>query len=109
MLSVFLQRKYNFCHQSTLLDAFRTNSRNVIGRNPSMVIPLLANQDFTSMLITTLEMARKDFNTFPHVLMAKGAVIFNTEYRGRKHFAVVSNLSVLFYWAIKLFCPFMMG
>ena len=28
----------------------RTNSRNIIGRNPSMVIPLLANQDLTSML-----------------------------------------------------------
>ena len=25
---------------------FRTNSRNIIGRNPSMVIPLLANQAF---------------------------------------------------------------
>ena len=34
-----------------LLDAFRTNSRNIIGRNPSMVIPLLANQDLTSMLL----------------------------------------------------------
>ena len=45
VLSVSLQRKYNFYHQNTLLDAFRTNSRNIIGRNPSMVIPLLANQD----------------------------------------------------------------
>ena len=26
------------------------SSRNTIGRNPSMVIPLLANQDFTPML-----------------------------------------------------------
>ena len=50
VLSVFLQRKYNFYHQSTLLDAFRTNSRNNIGRNPAMVIPLLANQDLTPML-----------------------------------------------------------
>ena len=33
-----------------LLGAFRTNSRNIIGRNPSMVIPLLANQDLTLML-----------------------------------------------------------
>ena len=33
------------------LDVFRTNSRNIIGRNPSMVIPLLANQDLTPMLI----------------------------------------------------------
>ena len=39
VLSVSLQRKYNFYHQNTLLDAFRTNSRNIIGRNPSMVIP----------------------------------------------------------------------
>ena len=33
------------------LDAFRTNSRNIIGRNPSMVIPLLANQDLAPMLL----------------------------------------------------------
>ena len=40
-----------FHHQNTFLDAFRTNSRNIIGRNPSMVIPLLANQDLTPMLV----------------------------------------------------------
>ena len=51
VLSVSSQRKYNFYHQNTLLDAFRTNSRNIIGRNPSMVIPLLANQDLTPMLV----------------------------------------------------------
>ena len=51
VLSVSSQRKYNFYHQNTLLDAFRTNSRNVIGRNPSMVIPLLANQDLTPLLL----------------------------------------------------------
>ena len=50
MLSVSSQRKYNFYHQNTFLDAFRTNSRNVVGRNLSMVIPLLANQDLTPML-----------------------------------------------------------
>ena len=50
VLSVSSQRKYNFYHQNTLLNAFRTNSRNVIGRNPSKVIPLLANQDLTLML-----------------------------------------------------------
>ena len=50
VLSVSSQRKYSFCHQNMLLDAFRTNSRNIIGRNPSMVIPLLANQDLTPML-----------------------------------------------------------
>ena len=50
MLSVSSQRKYNFYHQNTLLHAFRTNSRNINGRNPSMVIPLLANQDLTPML-----------------------------------------------------------
>ena len=52
MLSVSLQRKYNFYHQNTLLDAFRMNSRDIIGRNPSMVIPLLANQDLTPMLVS---------------------------------------------------------
>ena len=50
VLSVSSQRKYNFCHQNTHLDAFRMNSHKVIGRNPSMVIPLLANQDLTPML-----------------------------------------------------------
>ena len=50
VLSVSLQRKYNFYHQNTLLNAFRTNSRNVIGRNLSMVIPLLANQDLKLMV-----------------------------------------------------------
>ena len=50
VLSVSSQRKYNFYHQNTLLNAFRKNSRNIIGRNPSMVIPLLANQDLTPML-----------------------------------------------------------
>ena len=50
VLSVSSQRKYNFYHQNTRLGAFRTNSRNIIGRNPSMVIPLLANQDLTPML-----------------------------------------------------------
>ena len=32
-----------------LLDTFRTNSRNVVGKNPSMVITLLANQDLTAV------------------------------------------------------------
>ena len=50
VLSVSSQRKFTFYHQNTFLDAFRTNSRNIIGRNPSMVIPLLANQDLTPML-----------------------------------------------------------
>ena len=50
VLSVPSQRKFNFYHQNRLLDAFRTNSRNIIGGNPSMVIPLLANQDLTPML-----------------------------------------------------------
>ena len=51
VVSVSSQRKYNFYHQNTLLDAFRMNSRNIIGRNPLIVIPLLANQDFTLVLI----------------------------------------------------------
>ena len=50
VLSVYSEREYNFYHQNTLLDAFRMNSRNIIGRNPSIVIPLLANQDLTPML-----------------------------------------------------------
>ena len=51
VLSVSSRRKYNFYHQNALLDAFRTNSRKVIGRNLSMVIPLLANQDLMPMLV----------------------------------------------------------
>ena len=51
LLSVSLQRKYNFYNQNTPLTAFRTNSRNIIGRNPSIVIPLLANQDLTPMIV----------------------------------------------------------
>ena len=53
VLSVPSQRKYNFYHQNTLLDAFLTYARNIIGRNPSMVILLLANQDLTPMLERT--------------------------------------------------------
>ena len=39
-----------FINIGALLDGFRAISRNIIGRNPSMVIPLLANQDLTPML-----------------------------------------------------------
>ena len=52
VLSVSSQRKYTFYHQNMLLDAFRMNSRNIISRNLSMVIPLLANQDLMPMLST---------------------------------------------------------
>ena len=55
MLSVSSQRKYNFYHQNRLLDAFRMNSRNITCRNPSMVIPMLANQDLTPMLETSTQ------------------------------------------------------
>ena len=51
VLSVSSPRKYNFYHQNTAIDAFRANSRRAIGRNPSMVIPLLANQDLTHILL----------------------------------------------------------
>ena len=54
VLSVSSQRKYNFYHEKTLFDAFRTNSRNIIGMNPSMVIPLLVNQDLTPMLAPSM-------------------------------------------------------
>ena len=53
VLSVSSQRKYNFYHQNKLLAAFLMNSRNIIGRNPSIEISLLANQDLTPMLICT--------------------------------------------------------
>ena len=67
VLSVSSQRKYNFYHQNTLLDAFRTNSRNIIGRNPSMVIPLLANQDLTPILLLHTSMFPRAFKR-SHVL-----------------------------------------
>ena len=57
VLLVSSQRQYNFCHQNTFLDFFRTNSRNIIGRNLLMVIPLLANQDLTPMLLALLRTA----------------------------------------------------
>ena len=50
----FFAKKVKFYYQNTLTDAFRTNSRNIIGRNPSMVIPLPANQDLTPMLVPTV-------------------------------------------------------
>ena len=56
VLSVSSQRKNNFYHQNRLLDASRTNSRNIIGGNPSMVSPLLANQDLTPMLVGVILM-----------------------------------------------------
>ena len=48
MLSVSSQRKYTFYHHNTLLDAFRTNSDNIIGRDLSTVMPLIANQHFNN-------------------------------------------------------------
>ena len=75
VLSVSLQRKYNFYHQNTLLDAFRTNSRNIIGRNPSMVIPLLANQDLTPMLL-----ARYDVNHASFLGMLPFFLAYSTVY-----------------------------
>ena len=51
VLSVFSHRKYTFYHQNTFLDVYRTNSRNIIGRIPSIVIPFLTNQDLTPMLV----------------------------------------------------------
>ena len=50
-----------FYHESIILDAFLTNSRNIIGRNPSMVIPLLANQDLMPMFF----MCRERFSWKP--------------------------------------------
>ena len=67
VLSVFSQRKYTFYYQNTLLDAFRTNSRNIIGRNSSLVIPLIANEDLTPMLgaggfVLLLKLLRNSFD-----------------------------------------------
>ena len=46
---------YQFLRKESTLfttkTGFSTNSHNIIGRNPSMVNPLLANQDVTPMLI----------------------------------------------------------
>ena len=66
VLSVSLQRKYTFYHQNRLLDAFRTNSRNIIGGNPSMVIPLLANQDLTPMPADHRSHCRREKPQKPH-------------------------------------------
>ena len=74
VLSVSSRRKYNFYHQNTLLDAFRTNSRNIIGRNPSMVIPLLATQDLTPMLTMPKEIKVPSFHTLDRRLNFKNHV-----------------------------------
>ena len=73
VLSVSSQRKYNFYHQNMLLDAFRTNSRNIIGRNTSMAIPLLANQDLTPML---LGVHCKFFRTYTYCKVIRYFLIF---------------------------------
>ena len=67
VLSVSSQRDYISYHHNTLLDAFRTNSRSTIGRNPSMVIPLLANQDLTPTLY---------YITFCHTIL----ILYNTHF-----------------------------
>ena len=64
VLSVSLQRNYNFYNQNTFLDAFLTNSRNIIGRNPSTVIPLLVNQDWTPILLQIALTAASGFSMF---------------------------------------------
>ena len=46
-LSVFFAKKVHYLPPR---QTSRTNSRNIIGRNPSMVIPSLANQGFMSKL-----------------------------------------------------------
>ena len=47
---------YTFYHQNTFLDVFRKNSRNVVSKNSSMVIPLLANQNLMPMLVGTIKL-----------------------------------------------------
>ena len=61
----------------TLLDAFRTNSRDIIGRNPSMVIPLLANQDLTPMLrfLTFLEVPHKCISSVCQCNVMSGFIV----------------------------------
>ena len=81
VLSVSSQRKYNFYHQNTLLDAFRMNSRNIIVGNPSMVIPLLANQDLTPMLVhihlQTLVDLKHPVMNFLHFLSSRALLLQN--------------------------------
>ena len=50
-----------FTTQNTFLDAFRRKSRTTIGRNPLMVIPSLANQDLTPMLIDIHSLPKTKF------------------------------------------------
>ena len=75
VLSVSSQRKYNFYHQNTLVNAFRTSSRNIIGRKPSMVIPLLANQDLTPMLVLIrMQCKETKYSTIVKMLKLPGHV-----------------------------------
>ena len=59
-----LRKESTFLPPNTLLDVFRTNSRNILGRNPAMVIPLLANQDLTPMLIQLFTVQLNHCNLF---------------------------------------------
>ena len=81
VLSVSSQRKYNLYYQNTLLDVFRMNFCNIIGRNPSMVIPLLANQDLTPMLFRAL---------FPGGLAVFAEQLIDTCKEGRREKAPIS-------------------
>ena len=49
-LIILFVKEVHLLRTKTLLDAVRTNARNIIGRD-SMVIPLLANQELTRMFI----------------------------------------------------------
>ena len=51
VLSDSFAKKAHLLPPNTFLDTFRTNSRNINGRNPSMMMPLLTNQDLMPMLI----------------------------------------------------------
>ena len=76
VISLSSQRKDTFYHQNKLLDAFRTDSRNIIGRNPLMVNPLLANPDLTPMqrtiegtfTINQLKCSQQTFGNFESTL-----------------------------------------
>ena len=75
VLSVSLQRRYNFYHQNMLLGAFQRNSCNIIDRNPSMVIPLLANQDLMPVLAYTIDKKYSTKKSNCHFSVKSGHVV----------------------------------
>ena len=77
MCCQFLRKKVHYLPQE---HASQTNSRNIIGKNPSMLITFLANQDLTPMLPGTMYTALLTF-----VMSRRGPVMNSFRGGARRH------------------------